>query len=137
MKITEYITVPSKWLDHQLKDHIENHLRAVKTNTMVKGRGYISKLVGVCTIHNGYVRLADASNRFVITYEVDLIQPKEGDKCEGRVIGVYDQGVFVQVDGFQALVVKPCHHNVGDSIRFVIDNVEIKGNQVSCIGHSI
>lgn len=151
LHITEIITIPSAWLNHKLKQYILDDLKKRKKHTYSKTHGYIKDVIRLEKIHNAYVAFADSSNRFTIEYVIDVIKPSSGVKCTGKIIGIYDQGIFINADGFQALVVVDkdqlnikhkktklqcgCPEmTIGDSIDMVIQDVEFKGNQLSCVG---
>lgn len=154
--VKENIIVPSVWLNHRLKSHILADLKTKKSRTYSKIHGYIKDVVEIKKIHNAYVSFADSTNRFTIEYLIDIIKPSPGVTCQGKIIGIYEQGLFIDVDGFQALVIVDIKHNtahhymdlkhkkvrlcecgektVGDWITMVIQDVEFKGNQLSCVG---
>lgn len=156
VSIKENIIVPSAWLNHRLTDHILADLKTKKSRTYSKLHGYIKDVVTVKKIHNAYVSFADSSNRFTVEYLIDIIKPSRGVTCLGKIIGIYEQGLFIDVDGFQALVIVDIPRNtadtymdlkhkkvrfcacgektVGDWITMVIQEVEFKGNQLSCVG---
>jgi DNA-directed RNA polymerase subunit E'/Rpb7 len=150
LHINENIIVPSRWLDSKLKQHILDDLKTKKDRTFSKVHGYIKTVVKVNKIHSAYIAFADSSNRFNIEYIIDVIKPAPGVKYTGKIIGIYDQGIFVDVDGFQTLVIVnskylnieqkkinlPCcpQMKIGDSIDLSMVEVEFKCNQLSCIG---
>lgn len=148
--IIENIIVPSTWLDFNLKQHILDDLKKRKNHIYSKEYGYIRDIVDLKKIHNAYVSFADSSNRFTIEYIIDVIKPAPGVRCTGKIIGIYEQGIFIDVGGFQALIIVekkyldikhkkinlPCclEMTIGNNIDMIIDEVEFKGNQLSCIG---
>lgn len=149
--IKESMIIPSAWLNYQLKQHILDDLKKRKTRTYSKVHGYIKDVVNIEKIHNAYVAFADSSNRFTIEYVVDVNKPSPGVKCSGKIIGIYEQGLFIDAGGFQALVVVsvnnldlkhkkvklPCEcpeMKIGDTVDMTIQEVEFKGNQLSCVG---
>ena len=151
LHINESIIVPSKWLDRQLKQHILNDLKNKKKHTYSKVYGYIKDVVKVEKIHNAYVAFADSSNRFTIEYVIDVLKLEKDVKCTGKIIGIYEQGIFIDVEGFRALVIVDVKHldvnhkkvtlpccsvlELGDMIEMVIEEIEFRGNQLSsCIG---
>jgi DNA-directed RNA polymerase subunit E'/Rpb7 len=150
LNVTESIIVPSAWLDWQLKQHILTDLKKRKKYTYSKINGYIKDVVSLEKIHNAYVAFADSSNRFTIEYVVDILKLEKGVKCKGKIIGIYEQGVFINADGFRALVLVdkryldvkkkevnlPCCPvmKLGDTIETEIEDIEFRGNHLSsCI----
>lgn len=150
VQITETILLHPKYLTTNFQQSILQILNDTKVNTCTKKYGYIDSIESVSPVSTSdtIVSLVNSWILVNVTYEAKTTKPEVGQRLIGKVIQVYEQGVFVQVGIIRILVIggryenKTCFvgdksYKIGDDLEFEIIQIEFKDNKFSCVAKHI
>jgi len=94
--IERKICLESKYLDHQIKDHILEKLKRITRNECSNKHGYILDVTRLVKIVDNYIS-SNSDNVFLIQFEANTIKPVEGLNLKGEICMIFGNGVFVDV----------------------------------------
>lgn len=138
------INLPSKYLDENVRSRLLELLKSDE-GTCSKTRGVITEIVSLNAVLDNDICPADGSNRFTVDYTFRCVLPAKGDRTRGRVITAFEEGAFVQCDGYQTLAIggkyvknayeyECCSVRPNDEVQLVITDVDFKDGKFYCVG---
>jgi DNA-directed RNA polymerase subunit E'/Rpb7 len=97
--IERRVELPAKNLDSNFKKHILAKIRFDTANECTKKYGYIIK------VYNNIEILENEGTIFKVRFQAKTLMPVKGEKLSGIICMVYDNGIFIEIEGKQKALV--------------------------------
>jgi DNA-directed RNA polymerase subunit E'/Rpb7 len=95
--ITQEVSIESKYLDSDIKDHILNKLKKIMEGKCTLINGYVIEVNKVISLGENIIGCANSFTIFKVTYEAEVLLPEKGQFMNGKVCMVFQHGIFVEV----------------------------------------
>lgn len=103
--ITQEVSIESRYLDSDIKDHILDKLKKTMEGKCTFSSGYIVEVKRVVALGENRIGCANSLVIFEVTYEADILKPEKGQRMSGNVCMVFQHGIFVDVCGKMKVLV--------------------------------
>ena len=131
--ITRRICIHSRFLDHNIKQHLLTELSKITENECSKDHGYIISVKCINSIINHVIGRVNNDNVFTIEFDALTLNPKVGMEVIGTVCMIYKDGIFLNIMDKQKMLI-PATSLIGDESKHMFD--ENTGNYLIS-GHCI
>ena len=146
----ENVYIESKYLNNDLKKHVEDAITKKMIGYCDQVYGYITKIDDILIIDN-YISTASTGTFFVVQFSIESLKPSVGNEYTGTVCMVFDHGIFVEVENKMKVLI-PCDKMLdfkfcgdkfknktdsiytGDVIETIITSIKYEKHNFNCIG---
>jgi DNA-directed RNA polymerase subunit E'/Rpb7 len=142
INIKHRMVLPCSGLHRELKRVLLEQLTEDVVGKCVQEYGHIVHVVRIHKILHYEISRVDSSLIFVIEYVARVLNPRIGMVSRGEICMVYPEGLFVNIQGYQKVLipsqtlaeVSVDTFEVGDMIDVELTAVKYTGNYFNCIG---
>lgn len=105
--IKEKISLDSRYIDSNIKNHILMNLKREKERTCTKKYGFINQILEDVKIIDSDISMADSCNIFVVEYSAKTFKPVVGKKyTSSKTLFCQDTRILMDIDNlFQTLII--------------------------------
>lgn len=91
------ICLESRYLDHNIRDHLLSKLQQTLSTDCTKDIGHIIGVTKLVNILHHEIDRANGANVFTVSFEAETLKPDPGTTLSGTVCMIYKDGVFIDV----------------------------------------
>lgn len=157
IKLERKLSIPSNFLDANLKSHITKKLKDITNNECSKEYGYFIDIKKICNIKDNYIS-SNCENIFIVEFEAEVLKPDIGKEFEGIVCMLFGGGIFLNIHNrLKVLIplsslpdfeyVQTKNHfinknnkkviNQNDKLKVVISGTKYSKQNFSCFGNLV
>ena len=97
VSIQKRISLPYKFLNSSLKEHIFNYIQNSIGDECSKEYGYIIDIKKDFEIIDHEISRLKNELIFLLAFKADTLKPESGDEIDGQVCMIFSDGIFVNI----------------------------------------
>ena len=97
--IEQQVYIEPKLLNKNLKNNLFKILVETTERTSSYDNGYIVRILRILDVKNNFISKTTSNTIFTITYEAEVLKPREGLTIDGIVCLVFIHGILLDVMG--------------------------------------
>ena len=106
--ITRDIRLAPQFIDQFIMKHLYTVLIDKITNTCSRQFGHIIKINNIISIEDQYIDRFHSDIHFIVKFEATTLLPTPGLETTGEICMVYEDGIFVNIQSLQKLLIPSC-----------------------------
>ncbi len=129
VSIVRRICIEAQYLDSNIMSHIFSKIVDSTKNECTKANGHIIRVKKIERILENKIANSNSDIVFTVQFKADTLLPKDGMEVVGTVCMVYKDGIFIDIEGKQKMLI-PSSSLISSSYDDILNSFEHEGGVI-------